>query len=72
MNGTAEFRQGDRVVATATIDSAGGFTAELPIGNYSVTMDVGTNVFPVCAPIEVVVIEGIAATVEVQCDTGIR
>ena len=70
--GTIEFRQGNRVVATATIDSVGRFTAELPIGNFTVTVDVGTNVFPVCTPVEVVVAEGSAATVEVQCDTGIR
>ena len=70
--GTVEFRQTNRVVATAAIDSAGAFVAELPPGSYTVTVNVGTNQFPACAPTELRVTAAMTTTVAVACDTGIR
>ena len=70
--GTVEFRQTNRVVATAVIDSTGAFRAELPAGSYTVTVNVGTGPFPTCPPTELSVTATAIATVTVRCDTGIR
>ncbi|CAB4859008.1 unannotated protein [freshwater metagenome] len=72
VTGTVELRQQDRVVATAAIDTAGSFSATVPAGRYTVAVDVGSNLFPTCPAVEVTVVAGATATVEVQCDTGIR
>ncbi len=70
--GTIEFRQKARLVATAVIDSTGRFSAELPVGAYTVSVNVGTNPFPTCPPTELVITVAGTSTIDVQCDTGIR
>ncbi len=70
--GIVEFRQNDRLIATRVIDATGGFTAELPVGTYTVSVNAGTKPFPTCAPTELTIAAATTATVDVRCDTGIR
>jgi len=70
--GVVEFRSGDRVVSEAGIDAQGSFDADVPVGHYTITVDVGDEPFPSCRPIEVDVGDGTDTELRLECDTGIR
>jgi len=72
VQGSAQFVQGDHVVKSVVIDAAGDFAVEIPAGTYTVTVDIGDNIFPMCQPVEVVVLANADSVVEILCDTGIR
>jgi hypothetical protein len=70
--GVVELTHDGRVVASARLDSSGGFIIEIPAGGYVLTVDTGGNILPSCAPVEVLVVADQAVTADVMCDTGIR
>ena len=72
VQGSVQFAQGEHVVSSARIDASGAFAAEIPVGTYTVSVDIGDNAFPVCAPVEVEVRADVDAVAEISCDTGIR
>jgi hypothetical protein len=72
VQGSVQFEQDGDVVGTIDIKIDGAFATEIPAGSYTVTVDVGDNIFPVCSPVEVEVQANADAVVEISCDTGIR
>ena len=72
VQGSVQFAQDNHLVSSVRIDAGGGFAAEIPAGEYTVTVDTGGNAFPVCAPVEVEVRADADAVAEISCDTGIR
>jgi hypothetical protein len=72
VTGSVRFAQGDGVVASIRIDRTGAFAIRLPPGSYTVTVDTGESVFPVCKPVDVMVTDGAFALIDINCDTGIR
>lgn len=72
VQGVVQFRQDGDVVDTALIDENGEFAADIPIGSYTVTVDIGDNIFPICSPIEIEVRPEIETVADINCDTGIR
>jgi len=72
VQGKVQFRQDDHVVSSVVIDAAGEFAVEIPAGTYTVTVDTGDNIFPMCSPDEVEVRTNVNSVVEILCDTGIR
>lgn len=72
VQGKVQFAQRDQVVGSISIDADGSFTLEIPEGIYTVTVDIGDNIFPICSPVEVEVRANFDAVVEIICDTGIR
>ncbi len=72
MQGSVQFEQDGDVVRAVEINVGGDFATEIPAGIYTVTVDVGDNIFPVCSPVEVEVQANADAVVEISCDTGIR
>jgi hypothetical protein len=72
VQGNAQFAQGDHIVKSVRIDAAGEFAIEIPAGKYTVTVDTGDNIFPMCQPVEVEVRTNADSVVEILCDTGIR
>lgn len=72
VQGSVQFEQDGDVVRTVDINAGGDFATEIPAGIYTVTVDVGDNIFPVCSPVEVEVQADADAVVEISCDTGIR
>lgn len=72
VQGSVQFEQDGHVVRTVDINVGGDFATEIPAGIYTVTVDVGDNIFPVCSPVEVEVQANADAVVEISCDTGIR
>ena len=72
VQGEVQFIQDGEVVDTALIDANGKFAADIPIGSYIVTVDVGDNIFPTCPPVEFEVRGEIETVVDLNCDTGIR
>lgn len=72
VQGTVQFAQGDHVVISVRINADGSFAAEVPAGTYTVTVDIGDNIFPVCESVEVEVLANADTVVELACDTGIR
>ncbi|MEO8364029.1 MAG: hypothetical protein ABI570_06585 [Ilumatobacteraceae bacterium] len=72
MQGVVQFTQDGDVAGTALSDTNGKFAADIPVGVYIATVDVGDNIFPICSPIEVEVRTDIEIFVDINCDTGIR
>jgi hypothetical protein len=72
VQGNAQFAQGDHIVKSVLIDAAGEFAIEIPAGTYTVTVDTGDNIYPMCQPVEVEVLANADSVVEILCDTGIR
>ena len=72
VQGNVQFTQGDKVVSSVGINEAGDFEIEIPAGTYTVTVDTGDNIFPMCSPVEVEVQPNLDSVVEISCDTGIR
>ena len=72
VQGEVQFIQDGEVVDTALIDANGKFAADIPIGSYIVTVDIGDNTFPTCPPVEFEVRGEIETVVDINCDTGIR
>ncbi|MFA5773957.1 MAG: hypothetical protein WC864_01100, partial [Ilumatobacteraceae bacterium] len=72
VQGVVQFRQDGDVVDTAAIDANGKFAADIPIGGYIATVDIGDNIFPSCPPVEFEVRGEIETVVDINCDTGIR
>lgn len=72
VDGVVEFVRDDRVVSSAPLDAAGAYAAEVPVGTYQVTVDVGGGPFPTCEPLDVEVTTGAAVVADISCDTGIR
>lgn len=72
VQGTVQFSQDDDVVGTALIEADGKFAANIAVGVYTVTVDIGDNIFPICSPIEIEVRPEIETVADINCDTGIR
>lgn len=72
VQGKVQFTQGDNVVSSVSINEAGDFVVEIPAGTYTVTVDTGDNIFPICSPVEVMVQANLDSVVKILCDTGIR
>ena len=72
VQGKVQFAQRDQVVGSVPINADGSFTVEIPEGTYTVTVDIGDNIFPICSPVVVDVRVNFDAVVEIICDTGIR
>lgn len=72
VQGKVQFAQRDKVVGSVPINADGSFTLEIPEGTYTVTVDIGDNIFPICSPVVVEVRANFDAFVEITCDTGIR
>ncbi len=65
-------KQGDKVVTSFETDSQGHFKVMLPPGHYTVTRQNYQGAVGHYGPFEVTVTEGKMATVQWQCDTGLR
>ena len=72
VQGTIQFTQDGDVVSTVRINAGGDFTVEVPVGIYTVKVDIGDSIFPLCTPVEVEVRANAESVVEILCDTGIR
>ena len=72
VQGKVQFAQSDQVVGSIPINADGSFTLEIPEGTYTVTVDTGDNIFPICSPVVVEVRVNFDAVIEIICDTGIR
>lgn len=72
VQGKVEFAQSEQVVGSIPINADGNFTLEIPEGTYTVTVDIGDSIFPICSPVVVEVRTSFDAVVEIICDTGIR
>ncbi len=72
VQGVVQFRQDGDVVDTALINANGEFAADIPIGSYIATVDIGDNIFPSCPPVEFEVRTEIETIADINCDTGIR
>ena len=60
------------VVTRATSATDGGFTVDLPPGDYVLTPETGTDSYPIAQPLSVTVAPGQYVEVEINYDTGIR
>ena len=65
-------KQGDKTVTSFETDNQGHFKVMLPPGHYSVTRQNYQGAVGHYGPFEVTVTEGKMATVQWQCDTGLR
>ncbi|HEY3600673.1 MAG TPA: hypothetical protein VGK72_01820 [Chthoniobacterales bacterium] len=65
-------KQGDKVVTSFETDTQGHFKVMLPAGHYTVTRQNYQGAVGHYGPFEVTVTEGKMATVQWQCDTGLR
>ncbi len=72
VNGMVQFIQDGDVIDSVTTDSSGHFSIDIRVGSYTVIVDTGDNIFPICSPVEVEVLAHVDAEVDVFCDTGIR
>lgn len=72
VQGRVQFEQDGDVVRTVDINVGGDFATEILAGIYTVTVDVGDSIFPVCLPVKVEIQANADAVVEISCDTGIR
>ena len=61
-----------RVVARVVTDAEGRFSAPVPPGEYTLDVDVGSAVLPRCGNAHARVEEGRIASVELECDSGMR
>jgi len=65
-------KQGDKIVTSFVTDSQGHFKVMLPPGHYMVSRQNYHGAVGHYGPFEVTVSEGKMATVQWQCDTGLR
>lgn len=72
VSGTVQFTQDGDVFDSVTVDPNGDFSIEIPAGLYTVVVDTGDNIFPMCSPVEVEVRANADSVVDIFCDTGIR
>ena len=70
--GIVQFLQADRVVASAETNADGEYAADLPPGDYTVIIDVGSRPFPFCESLAVKIVAANETVADVSCDTGIR
>lgn len=72
VQGVVQFTHDGDVAGTALIDRDGEFSADIPVGAYTATVDIGDNIFPICSPVEFEIRIEIETVIDINCDTGIR
>lgn len=72
VQGTIKFTHDGDVVDSVKIDPIGDYSIEIRAGSYTLTIDIGDNIFPSCLPVDVEVLANVEMEVDVFCDTGIR
>ena len=71
VSGEVQAVQDGQVKATARTNPTGQYQLALPAGDYTLQVDVG-GPLPACPPTAVQVRAAATATVDIDCDTGIR
>ena len=71
VDGAVQAMQDGEVKATARTNPTGQYELALSAGDYTLTVDVG-GALPACPPTAIQVRAAATATVDIDCDTGIR
>lgn len=73
VQGTVEFWDGDERIGEVTIAQDGTFTADVPVGSYTLrVVPAGDSGFPMCQDVPMTVVEDGNPPLSLECDTGIR
>ena len=67
-----QVKQGDKIISSFTTDDAGHFRVLVPAGHYSIVRKDRTAAIGAFGPFEVEVSAGKMASVNWQCDSGLR
>jgi hypothetical protein len=69
---TVQVRDKQHTVTSVITNAEGAFSAALPPGEYSFSVDVGTAALPRCGAADVIVRDKHVENIELECDSGMR